>query len=583
MSAADRLRELYNKASDRERDENCETFWKIDAIPSAKGKKGKGKGAERVLNPFSEKQILRTAETYKELKKLCEAHELKKTQIGHLHVPKAKGVKEESSSDSEQSGDDETQPDDDRKDPHLMLPNVTLGENDYKGEQTGDNEGKPPGDNKGGQAGDHSGGQEAESIPPDLNELIEKVGRTISDGSPAMLEPKALEEIEKKLIVLRDTEKKIRKVPRRKSRCESEHMIEVASDLLYCSWDRYYAAGVSLMIFLRTSIALAFFPSLAKYIITAHAPFDYGFFWRPLKDAQGNFVPLYDKLGNLLGGGGYFKWDSWGSLPHSFDIPLFLKNLFGSPPAKTFWRNWKQAFVGTPIEEFINTLQNQILGTYEQCQNINDLSNPVFMTKLWVNLKINPFAWEFAKRSVNTILDHIRAMQLQKVSAMLLSLITLNGDGALMFASMFRKMIKYQNCHEFIPAKISCEFEKGDLKITLLTSNWRRLGERPGNVHVLSVDSVQRHRVDITDDVINMIHNLQRDDVLNISNEMPIVNSLRRLTQKGDPRGKDELQMSFKPGLVLKVRDKALFFQHMFDMQDASDCKTYDPAVCSDE
>ena len=114
MTAADNLLELYNKASS-DRD-------KCKKLQNAQKLKG-----DQVINPFSptgKTKIKFGGDLHKRLKKLCEAHEEKKEQIEHLHVPKAKGVKEESSSDSEQSGDDETQPDDDRKDPHLILPNV---------------------------------------------------------------------------------------------------------------------------------------------------------------------------------------------------------------------------------------------------------------------------------------------------------------------------------------------------------------------------------------------------------------------------------------------------------------------------
>lgn len=576
MSAADRLRELYNKASDRERDENCETFWKVDAIPSAKGKKGKGKGAERVLNPFSEKQILRTAETYKELKKLCEAHELKKTQIGHLHVPKAEGVKEESSSDSEQSGDDETQPDDDRKDPHLMLPNV--GENngvqpgdDHKGEQTGDekNGGELPPD-----VSELLEEIEGGELPPEVSELLEEIEaqmKSTSDGSAKPLNSKRLGDIANTLKRFQEMQKhkKIRKL----SRCENENILEVAGDLLYCSYDRYYAMGVTVMSAIWASVLVSV-SYYGAWMIAGTDVFNTDF---------KNEV-----------------WPTW----FSIDLPKLINEILNSIQSDKFFTDLASTLSLSKdniVIKAILDMKDQMILAYEGYEEGG--SAMAYFLRMWIRLNgevkasIPKFiVWKCIKAYVSTIIRFIRAISNHTVSRLMLELVTINYDSALIFANIFRSYVKYLHCDEFIPAKIACEpnleTHNNKLKIILLSSSWTRLDAQPDNKKVLSVDTVHRDSVDITEHLdydtteFSEVKGLHSGDVLYTSTDIANLHSLRRETQIGDPRGVGELQMSFKPGLVLKVVhpkfSKPLFFKHVFSLKDAADCKTYDPAVCLD-
>lgn len=539
MTAADNLLELYNKASsDRDKCKKLQNAQKL-------------KGGQ-VINPFSrtgKTKIKLGGDLHKRLKIFCEAHEEKKEQIEHLHVPKAKGVKKESSSDSEQSGDDETQPDD-----------------DHKGEQTGDekNGGELPPD-----VSELLEEIEGGELPPEVSELLEEIEaqmKSTSDGSAKPLSSKRLGDIANTLKRFQEMQKhkKIRKL----SRCENENILEVTGDLLYCSYDRYYAMGVTVMSAIWASV-LASVSYYGAWMIAGEDVFNTDF---------KNEV-----------------WPTW----FSIDLPKLINEILNSIKSNTFFGELGSTLSLSKdhiVLKAIIDMRDQMILAYEEGG-----SAVAYFLRVWIRLNgevkasIPKFiVWKCIKACVSTILRFIRAISNHTVSRLMLELVTINYDSALIFANIFRSYVKYLHCDEFIPAKIACEpnLDNNKLKIILLSSAWTRLDAQPDNKKVLSVDTVHRDSVDITEHLeydtteFSEVKGLHSGDVLYTSTDIANFHSLRRETQIGDPRGVGELQMSFKPGLVLKVVhpkfSKPLFFKHVFALKDAADCKTYDPAVCLD-
>lgn len=436
----------------------------------------------------------------------------------------------------------------------------------------------------------------ASPLPSEVEKIVMQIQRITMDENISRNEGEftkltelkvALEEMEKK-------KQKRPKFPRKLTSCENNNMVEIATDLLYCSWDRFYSASLLLMWFVRITTALLVFPRLAHYVVFfgtgKEFANDMSFIWNPKGDKQ--------KVG--------FGWFSWNGNVPQLDLPEFLHDFFVGIYAEDFWNKVHGVFKALPGGTFFNVglmqLRKSIGIAYDFCrtdqiqmlrkqgQKVLDtdpvkVSTASFLHYLYVNLGMFPFAWQFLKHIVNVVLNHIRVLQNKKMSKLLMSLVTLNEDGALMFASFLRRMSLYRHCNEIIPAKISCGYaEQTDgTEFVLLTSAWKRHPSRPpgSTAPYLTIESVKRHTIDITGHLRSgSVVSLEIGDVLHVSDETYDVNRLRRKTQKGDPRGENELQMTFNPGLILRLGDS--FFEHIFDVERAALCKNYDPAVCVD-